>query len=96
MPVGDFQERTHRYKTGISNAPHWIPYHFQAKHAPKFEQTYRPSIPEAPKTATFKPASEPLPPGPVSVALRSVIRGTTGVLVESDLVAIVLELSLEL
>ena len=56
--------------------------------SPRWEQTYRPNIPLAPKTATLRPASDPLPPGPVSFSLLSRIRGTTGVLVARDLVMV--------
>ncbi len=55
-------------------------------YVPKCVQTYRPSIPEAPNTATFTPASEPRPPGPVSLKFLSRMRGTTGVLVDRDLI----------
>lgn len=45
------------------------------KNAPNPEQTYRPKKPVAPKTQTFTPASLALPPRPVSVGRRSVMRG---------------------
>lgn len=55
---------------------------------PRCVHTYRPNKPLAPKMATFRPASEPRPPGPISFSLRSVILGTTGVFVARFLVRV--------
>jgi len=54
----------------------------------RLQQTYRPSMPEAPKIATFRPASDARPPGPTSSGLRSTMRGITGV-VARDRVTVV-------